>query len=353
MALLTIRNVRIAGMSAGVPKAVVRNLEIKNISKDYDAKAFIESTGVIERRVSTSFTTSDLCKEAAEKLILDLGWDKSEINALIFVSQTRDYINPATACILQDRLGLPKECLAEDISLGCSGWVYGLSNISALMQGGTIKKAILCAGDAKRINKNEDDDPLMGHAGTVTALEYDENAKEMNFHLGTNGRGYEAIIIPDGGARNGITDNTLKMEDVNGKMMNRLMTRMNGMDVFSFGITIAPKSIKTLTTASCPSGVVEPWLGYDYYIFHQANLKMNKLISKKLKLPLYKVPLSMPYFGNTSSASIPLTIVTQLKGKVEDKPIKFLCCGFGIGLSWGTVAFETDNILISKLVEVE
>ncbi len=352
MALLRIKNVRVAGFSAGVPKKTVKNLELKNISKDYDAKAFVESTGVIERRIG-DYTTGDLCKHAAEKLINDLKWDKSEIQALVFVSQTRDYINPATACILQDSLGLPKDCLAEDISLGCSGWVYGMANIVSLMQGGYIKKALLCAGDAKRINKFEDEDPLMGHAGTVTALEYDESSEDIFLHLGTDGSGYDAIIIPDGGARNGITEDTLKMEDIDGKMMNRLMTRMKGMDVFSFGISTAPKTIKSLAKfAGNPENEL-PWLDYDFYVFHQANLKMDRMIIKKLKLPEEKVPLSMPYYGNTSSASIPLTIVTQLKGKVETRKTKFLCCGFGIGLSWGTIAFETNNIVISELVEVE
>lgn len=352
MAFLRIKNVRIAGFSAGVPKRTLKNLEIDNISKDYDAKAFVESTGVIERRVGP-YTTGDLCRQAAEELINDLGWEKSEIQALVFVSQTRDYINPATACILQDALALSKDCLAEDISLGCSGWVYGLANIASLMQGGFIKKALLCCGDAKRINKYEDEDPLMGHAGTVTALEYDETSTGMDFHLGTDGSGYDAIIIPDGGARNGITEDTLKMKDVDGKMMNRLMTRMKGMDVFSFGISTAPKSIKALTKYVREQENETPWLDYDYYVFHQANLKMDRMIIKKLKLPEEKVPLSMPYFGNTSSASIPLTIVTQLKGKVENQKIRFLCCGFGIGLSWGTVAFETDKVVLSKLVEVE
>ena len=130
--------------------------------------------------------------------------------------------------------------------------------------------------------------------------------------------------------------------------MNRLQTRMKGMDVFSFGITTAPKSIKKLA-----EHFGFDYLDYDYYIFHQANLKMNNQIVKKLKIDPEKVPACMYNFGNTSSASIPLTIVSQLKGKVEEKPTKFICCGFGVGLSWGTVAFESDNIKVSELVEVD
>ena len=287
MAFLEFKNVRLAGISAGVPKKVINNLELQNLSKDYDAAAFVETTGVKERRVD-NFTTSDLCLVAAEQLIKDLNWVKSEIEAIIFVSQTTDYYLPATACILQDKLGLSKECYASDVVIGCSGWVYGLSNVVSLMSFGGIKKALLMAGDAKRAF--EDEDPLFGFAGTVTALEYKEGDEGFKFHFGTDGSGFDAIIVPDGGARNQIT--------------------------------------------------------------HQANMKMNNMIMKKLKLDPEKVPTCMYNFGNTSSASIPLTIVTQLKSKFESKPTKFICCGFGVGLSWGTVAFETNNVIISDLVEI-
>ena len=344
MAFLEFKNVRIAGISAGVPKRKVCNLDIKDISADYDSAAFVETTGVLERRIDEALTTSDLCVAAAEKLLADLGWDKSEVGGVIFVSQTTDYYLPATACIVQDRLGLSRECYAEDIVLGCSGWVYGLSSLVSLMANGGIKKALLMAGDAKR--HVETNDPLFGFAGTVTALEYVEGADGFQFHFGTDGSGFDAIIIPDGGSRNQVTEKSFKDEVIDGKHYNRMQTRMKGMDVFSFGISTAPKSVKKLA-----ENFGFDYLDVDYFVFHQANMKMNNMIAKKLKLPAEKVPSCMYHFGNTSSASIPLTIVTQLKGKCEDKT-KFICCGFGVGLSWGTVAFETENVVISDLVEV-
>ncbi|MBR1557314.1 MAG: hypothetical protein IJ647_06100 [Prevotella sp.] len=157
---------------------------------------------------------------------------------------------------------------------------------------------------------------------------------------------YDAIIIPDGGARNQFSHHSLEMEEIEGRKYHRLQSRMKGMDVFSFGITTAPKSIKQLS-----NHYGFDYQSADYFVFHQANMKMNGMIAKKLKLDAQKVPSCMYHFGNTSSASIPLTIVTQLKGKCEDK-VKFICCGFGVGLSWGTVAFETENVVISDLVEV-
>ena len=261
------------------------------------------------------------------------------------IDLTGDYRTPPTSCILQDRLGLTKECYAADVNLGCSGWVYGLSIAASLMQTGNITKALLMAGDAKRLMP--EDDPLFGFAGTVTALEYSSDAQPFNFHFRTDGSGYDAIIMPDGGVRNGLSINSFKKEIVDGKEYTRLQCRMKGMDVFSFGISTAPKSIKKLAER-----FEFDYQAYDYFVFHQANLKMNAMIQKKLKLNPEKVPISMPTFGNTSSASIPLTIVTQLKNKIENQPAKLLCCGFGVGLSWATVAFETDNIVISDLVEI-
>ena len=248
MAFIEFKNVRIAGISAGVPKFVASNLhplDTDGISSDYSPEAFVEATGVLERHVSNTLTTSDLCFEAAEKLISELGWDKSEIEALIFVSQTADYVLPATACILQDRLGLSRECYAEDVALGCSGWVYGLSNVVSLVSTGAIKKALLLAGDAKKRAKGSLD-PLFGHAGTATAIEYSEGNDGFKFHFGTDGSGYDAIIMPDGGSRNQFSIDSFKLEDIEGKQMHRLQTHMKGMDVFSFGITTAPKSVKKL-----------------------------------------------------------------------------------------------------------
>ena len=349
MAFFEFKNVRVAGMSAGVPARISSNLSPDTnavFSHDYDPEDFVKTTGVIERRTSEILTTSDLCCDAALKLIEDLKWEKNEIEALIFVSQTADYILPATSCILQDRLGLPTECYAEDISLGCSGWVYGLSNIVSLMQNGDIKKALLLVGDAKGRVKGRGSDPLFGGAGTVTALEYKKGEKGFRFHFGTDGSGYDAIIIPDGGSRNQITTKSFELEEFEGKNYNRFQSRMKGMDVFAFGISVPPKSIKKLA-----EHYGFDYQSADYYVFHQANMKMNNLIVKKLKLDPAKVPTCMSHFGNTSSASIPLTIVTQLQGKIEHKPTKFICCGFGVGLSWGTVEFETNDIVISDLVE--
>lgn len=344
MAFLNVKNVAIVGMSAGVPKQIMPTI---STTDKYDASAFVETTGVIEKRYSNDFTTSDLGQAAAEQLIADLNWDKKEIGALVFVTQTPDYILPATSCILQDKLGLSKDCFSLDISLGCSGWVYGLSVISSLMQTGMIKKGILIAGDARK-QCFEEADQLFGFAGTATAVEYQEGAEGFKFHFGTDGSGYDAIIKPVGGCRNQVTaDDLVPVMCEDGRMRHGFQTLMKGMDVFAFAITTAPKSIKKLVAEySLNTEEVE------YYIFHQANRKINETISKKLKLKEEQVPYSMTHFGNTSSASIPITIVTQLADKLANKKTEMIGCGFGVGLSWGTVHFTTDNPVISKLVEL-
>lgn len=345
MAFLEFKNVRIAGISAAVPKHIENAEDNPFISSDYNYEDFIKSTGIRSRRIDENLTSSDLCSAAAERLISDLGWDKKEIDVLIFVSQGPDYIIPSTACVLQDRLGLSKECYASEVPLGCSGWVYGLSYAVSLLSSGCVRKALLLAGDARMHIQTID--PLVGFAGTVTALEYQEGSSGFKFHLGTDGSGHDAIIIPDGGARNQFSSKSFDIEDVDGKRMCRLQPRMNGMDVFSFAISTAPKSMKKL--ASQYGLNLEDM---DYCILHQANLKIDEIIRTKMKFPKEKVPHCLGEFGNTSSASIPLTIVSQLKGKVENKLTKFICCGFGIGLSWGSVAFESESMVLSDLVEI-
>ena len=349
MAFLEFKNVRIAGISAGVPKKILSNLNPDvndGISSEYSPEDFVKTTGVKERRVSDKLCTSDLCYYAAEQLISDLKWNKEEIEALVFVSQTADYILPCTSCILQYRLGLSKDCYATDCTLGCSGWVYGLSQVVSLLLNGTIKKALLLCGDAKKRAAGPRD-PLFGAAGTATAVEYQEGAPGFQFHFGTDGSGYDAIITPDGGSRNQVSPKSFLLEEIEGKQMHRMQTRMKGMDVFSFGITTPPKSIKRLAEHYGFN-----YMDSDYLILHQANMKMNNMIVKKLKFSPEKVPSCMLHFGNTSSASIPLTIVTELREKCKSTT-KFLCCGFGVGLSWGTVSFEAKDMVISELVEVE
>ena len=346
MAFLIVNNVRIAGLSAAVPKKIISNLLENNLkSSDYNSEDFIATTGVRERRVDSEILASDLCLAASEKLIADLKWNKNDIEAIILVTQTGDYIAPATACIIQDKLGLSKDCYCLDINLGCSGWVYGINNLASIIQTGGIKKALLLVGDNDLFTSPED--MLFGCAGTATALEFTENYSPMYFNFGTDGSGFDAIIIPGGMAKNPFSEKTLQTTRIDGHQYNEIHSRMKGMDVFSFGISTAPKSIKHLV-----SHFDLNLSDIDYIILHQANKLMNDLIVKKLKISSAKAPISLDEFGNTAGASIPLTLVTRLRKNLEGKKLKLICCGFGVGLSWGSIYFETDNIIVSDLVEL-
>ncbi len=349
MAFLDIKDVAIKGVSACVP--CIYDC-ISDIYKWGGVNDFTESTGIkARRRSSVDITSSDLCFSAAEKLIEELGWDKTEIEALVFVTQTPDYILPATSCVLQQRLGLSKECYTLDISLGCSGWVYAMSVISALLRNGTIKKGLLLAGDTiTKICSPEDKStfPLFGDAGTATALEYTPENSRMQFNFNTDGNGYETIIVREGGYRSTVSENSLKMK-YSGENISRrdIDLELEGMDVFSFGITKVPKSVKQL----CEHFSIDKD-SVDVFTFHQANLMMNEMIRKKLKLPVEKVPYCMDEFGNTSCASIPLALVTRERDKLQNENLKHIACGFGVGLSWGSVYFETDKIAVPQLIEL-
>ena len=352
MSFFAINNVCVRGISACVPKQIVDNAQIYNERwSGYDN--FVNTTGIAQHRNSTKdICSSDLCCEAAEKVISELNWDKSEIDALIFVSQTPDFYNiPATSCLLQERLGLSKNCYTLDISLGCSGWVYGMSVLCSLMQNGGIRKALLLAGDTPSKLCSPDDKstfPLFGDAGTATALEYSIDTPPIRFAMFSDGSGYEAIIVRAGGYRNPVSpDSFIVKNHGEGKERTDLNVEMDGESVFVFGISQAPKAIKLLASNY---GIDLDTV--DLFTFHQANLFMNEKIRNKLKLDAEKVPYSMQEFGNTSSASIPLTLVTRKAEQLEGGKVSHIACGFGVGLSWGAMHFETDRIVVPELIEL-
>jgi len=354
MAFFKIENVRINGFSVCVPKNIEENTSFP-LFNDEEAKKFISTTGVErKRKVDDNICTSDLCVSAAEALISSLQWNKDDISIVVLVTQTPDYILPATSPIIQHRLGLSKDCYTLDISLGCSGWVYAMGVVAGLLTkllGGG--KALLLTGDTpSKISSIEDKStyPLFGDAGTATALEYAKDTEPMLFGMNSDGSGYKSIIINDGGYgfRNPFSLSSLDMVvRGDGIVSNNLHQILDGMNVFSFGIKEAPKSIDRLVEKfNLDKDKI------DYFVFHQANFYMNEQIRKKLKLPIEKVPYSLKNFGNTSSASIPLTLATQLHKELQEKKLQHIACGFGVGLSWGSIYFTTDKIVCVPLVEV-
>ena len=352
MAIFSIPDIRIAGIAASVPKKEVSTGDYDLLSEK-EQQTFIKTVGVEKRRVADpGMTTSDLCFEAAKKLIQGLDWKTEDIELLIFVSQSRDYLIPATAGILQDRLGLPKTCMALDISLGCSGYVYGLSVMGRMMSGGAIKKGLFLVGDVSTQNtsyKDKSTYPLFGDAGTATALEFKGGAPEMTFNLQTDESGYEAIIIRDGGIRNFASqESSFEYEQISeGISRNKFHIALNGMEVFNFSLReVGPNVRAALENAGVNIEEI------DYFVMHQANKIMNESVRKKLKIDPKKHPYSIEKYGNTSSASIPLTIVSVLAEEVSGKSLNMLFSGFGVGLSWGSVVLKTDKIYCPEVIEL-
>lgn len=354
MAYIETNNVAIRGIAAAVPSRKEFNKDFPGLSEEQLEK-YIETVGVIERRCAIhdgSLCTSDLCYEAAEKLLNELGWGREEVGLLVFVSHTQDYKLPSTACILQNRLGLSKETMAFDVPLGCSGFVYGMGVATSIVSASHIRKALLLVGNTQSVYASPEDRStslLFGDAGACFALEYDETATNgMKFHFQTDGGGFENLIVPDGGCRHPFSEQSMVMEEFeDGIRRTRLHEKMDGGAVFTFAFFNVPKSLKSLmNTYNITHDDV------DYLLLHQANRYMCDSIRKKLKFDGNKVPFNIDRFGNTSGTSIPLLMVTELQEQLRTKKLNHLACGFGVGLSLGSVYFNTERIVVPDLIEV-
>lgn len=342
MAQFSFEGSKICGISAAMPKTHFHNRDYDLFSPAEHAM-FVKTTGIETRHIAIhGETTGDLCYAAAENLISSLAWNKDEIDLLVFVSQSPDYFLPATSIVTQNRLGLQKSTTAFDINLGCSGYVYGLSVVSAMLASGGFRKALLLVGDISTAALNRKDKstwPLFGDCGTATAIEYNRDYKQY-FNLQSDGSGKEAIIIPHGGVRNPITAESFEEKEYEGGIVRTLRNLwLNGLDVFNFSVREAPLNISALLSY-CGKSESD----IDLLFMHQANLLMNETIRKKIKFPLEKVPYTLKSFGNTSSASIPLTIVNQQQGVTQNHHAMLLAA-FGVGLSWGSCYVETDSLI--------
>ncbi len=352
MAIFSIPHVKLAGVAATVPRNEVSNMEFATLPEG-ERKLFVRTTGIDKRRVAKPGTcTSDLCEHAARELMAAMNWQPSEIQVLVFLTQTPDYITPATATILQAKLGLPKSCMALDVNLGCSGYPYGLSVVAALLRHMPGAKGLLLAGDVSSACLSELDKstaPIFSDAGSATALVQDDNAAPMHFNLETDGSGYDAIIIPQGGYRNPVSAASLALEEESpGIVRNKTHLIIKGINVFNFSVVEAPQNIRALL-----EHLNMEREAVDYYVFHQANMVINESIRKKLALTAEQTPLTLGRFGNTSSATIPITIASELHAIVSQKPCRLLLSGFGVGLSWGAVVVETDGLLCLPVLEAD
>lgn len=350
MASLIFENIGIKSIAAAVPRRVINNLEYTHHFSSEQVKQVVEKTGVVQRRFADNGTcSSDLCFAAAEKLILDNAIQRNEVDLLVFVSQTPDYRMPATSILLQERLGLEHSTIAFDVNLGCSGFIYGLSIVYSMMERSGLRKALLLDGETRsRIYSPKDRQTafLFGDAGAAALIERDSGFGKSYFSLNSDGSREDLIKIKAGGYRYPTSQETIKERiiDEYGNIRSDEHGYMNGGDVFNFVAKEVPADVKNIIALSGLSASE-----IDYYVLHQANKFINTYLMNKLKLDPAKVPTNVAKYGNTSSVSIPLTIVSELQGKLSDA--RLLLSGFGVGMTWGSCILNSNGCQISELVE--
>lgn len=341
-------HVAIRGISCAVPDNWIENEAFVSRFGAENVEKFAKMTGVRRRCLAPpGQMASDMAFDAVEDLIAKLGWERSSIDGIIFVTQSPDYPIPATACVLQHRLKLGKDCLAFDVNLGCSGYVYGLFIAASMCRKNGARRMLLCGGDTSNRGVSPLDRSaamLFGEAGFATALEFDESAPPWHYLYRTDGSGFRYIITPAVagacGSQRHIHANTELRECGDGIWRGDHHLFMNGTEVFNFTISEVPSAIKQLMAQADLTPETIDWL-----VLHQANVFILKNISRMTRIPMTKVPVSMDRYGNTSVTTIPLTLCDALAGKPELGVQRIVMSGFGIGLSLGVVSMELDTSL--------
>ena len=348
MAKITFHGVGIKALSACVPSEIVYNKDLGYLIPEEEIEKTISNIGIEQRRIAApDVTASDLCFKAARRLMEDNQIAPESIDVLLFMSQTADYRIPATSCLLQQRLGLPRETLCFDISLGCSGYLFALSTAFAYASMQGINRVLLLDGEtfSKIVNRRDKVDwPLYGDAGTATLIEKGDYG-DSTFMLYTDGSGENTLKI-HAGMRNPITpDSCVEREQEEGNIRNDLEVFMDGMDVFNFAISKVPKSIKLLLKET--DKTIDD---VDYLVFHQTNRFMMDFFVKKLKISPDHVPYCISKYGNTSSASVPLTVSSELSGQLDGSHTVVMSA-FGAGLSWGATIMQMRDCKVSPVIE--
>lgn len=342
---VTLSGVRIAGVYACVPKTVINN---EFFEKKFGVEAtsdVVKMIGVKERRwANDNVTGGDLTIVAAQGLLAKLGWSSETIDIIIYVSQTPDFQMPATACLMQHRLGLSEHCAAFDINLGCSAYPYSLWTAMSLLSANGLKRALVCVSEtmSKIIDQSDRATAMLfGDAATVTALEVDGSQIPNYFIFGTKGSGYTDLIIAKG-AR---VPAEIEMAEKHISRPDKL--HMDGWSVFNFTIGKVPSLVKdSLAKASLGTEAV------DYFLFHQANNFMLNHLSKKSNLSSDKILKNIEKFGNTSCASIPLLMATDLSKLISGRSLTLALFGFGVGYSWSSAILQVDKNIILEWIEL-
>jgi 3-oxoacyl-[acyl-carrier-protein] synthase-3 len=345
-------NVKISGICTVVPaREICIDDELDVYGSPKNIARMKSIVGINTRRViEKGVTASDLSRFAAEKLIEDMGVDKDEIDALIFVVQKPDFIKPATSFYLHKQLGLTKKCAVFDVNHGCPGYTYGLWIASFLVQSKTCKKVLLLVADTPNALavKSESVQKIFGDAGSATLVEYSKDPSPSYYSLGSDGTGYDALIIKNGLYRNPYDQSNIKNYTRKDGIIG-FGAYMDGLKIFDFAMEEVPASIlEVLELARKTKDEI------DCFVLHQANKYILKGVADKLGIPVDRVPYStLAKYGNLSSASVPSVICDVLREKVTSGKQTVVLSGFGIGLAWATCVMDLEKIYCSKIVDYE
>jgi len=316
-----------------LPKNVLTNSALEKEYKNWDAEKIERKVGIRERRIAGENETAlDMAFKSAQKILAD--YDKSKIDFLLLCTQSPDYYLPTSACILQEMLGLGTSVGAFDFNLGCSGYVYGLAIANGLICSNIAENILLITSEtySKYIHPLDcGNRTIFGDGATSTIIEKNDQNGIFEFVLGTDGRGYKNLIVPNGGLRNRFK----KQDTMDNNTPNDDNLYMNGPEIFNFTIEAVPNLVeKALSKNKTTMADV------NFVIFHQANKYMLEYLRDKINIPKEKFYINLVQTGNTVSSTIPIALKQCLDNKMIKIGDKILLVGFGVGYSYGATIIQ-------------
>lgn len=320
-----------------LPENILTNEELSSMFPEWNSNNIFEKIGIRQRHfVSENETALNLAIGASEKVLK--GFDRNLIDFVILCTQSPDYYLPTSACIIQDKLGLRTNIGAFDFNLGCSGFIYGLAIAKGLIEIDLAKNILLIFSETytKHIHpKDKVNRSIFGDGAAASIISCCENEQILKFELGTDGKGMNNLIVPNGGLRNKSNPSEQDFQDEGNNTRNNNCLYMNGPEIFNFTIEKIPSLVsKTLEKNNLTLDTI------DYVIFHQANKYMLDYLRKKIRISQDKFYQNMENSGNTVSATIPIALKDAIEKGLIKKGNKVLLAGFGVGYSWGATVIE-------------
>ncbi len=328
---------RISKLSYYLPEKILTNYELKKEFSSFDILKIENKIGIKERHIVREDETAlDIAFNACKRVLQNIA--KSQIDFLLFCTQSPDYLLPTSACILQNRLGLNTSIGALDFNLGCSGYIYGLALAKGLIKAEIARNVLLVTAETytKHIyHKDKSNRLIFGDGAAATIISSEDKEYILNFVLGSDGRGMNNLIIPNGGLRRKYDPDVKEIADGAGNVTTANHLYMNGSEIFNFALEKVPIAVE-----QCLKENKMSLSDVDYVIFHQANKYMLDYLRKKINIPDTKFYVNMEKVGNTVSATIPIALADCIERNIIQRGSKVLLVGFGVGYSWAATIIE-------------